>query len=88
MSGPIGAAIATHWGLATPNWLIQEAVSSDVPWRDDIVDQPMTIEVGYLETPKRAGLGIEINETEAAKHPPQPEIDARHFLEDGSVGEW
>ncbi|MBZ5666837.1 MAG: galactonate dehydratase [Acidobacteriia bacterium] len=87
-SGPVGAAVATHFGFVTPNWLIQEAVQSDVPWRDDIVDEPLTIKDGHIGPPTRVGLGVEINEDEAKKYPFQPDIDARHFLYDGSVGEW
>ena len=28
---------AVQFALATPNWLIQEGISSDVPWRDEVV---------------------------------------------------
>jgi len=87
-SGPVGAVVAAHFGVTTPNWLIQETVEADVPWRQDIIDQPLAVQKGYIELPTRPGLGIEINEKEADKHPFQPDIDARHFLPDGSVGEW
>ena len=38
---------------------------------------------------EKSGLGIEIDEREAAKHPFQQEIlQQMTFLEDGSVAEW
>jgi len=49
----------------------------------------MQREAGYwlpLETP---GLGIEIDESEAAKHPfEQEHLQQMMFHEDGSVAEW
>ena len=35
--GPVATAAAIHFALATPNWLIQEAIRADVPWRDAVV---------------------------------------------------
>jgi len=88
-NGPVANAVALHFALSTPNFLIQEDMLGDVPWRFDVVQTGMTREGGYwlpLETP---GLGIEINEHEAAKHPFEQEIFQQTvFLEDGSVAEW
>ena len=63
---------------------------NDVPWRDDIIDQGFTMEKkGRIVRPNtRPGLGIELNETEIRKHPPEPEIVERVFYPDGSVGDW
>ncbi len=43
-NGPISTAAAVHFALATPNWLIQEAITSDVPWRDDVLEGAIEIE--------------------------------------------
>jgi galactonate dehydratase len=43
---------------------------------------------GHVEPPVRPGLGIDINEAEAAKHPFQPEVTMACFRRDGSVADW
>lgn len=87
-AGPISTAASLHVGFATPNYLIQEAVRNDVPWRNDIVDHPVRIERGVGFPPTAPGLGIDINEKEAAKHPIEPEITMAVFHKDGSVADW
>src|SRR5579875_958069 len=49
--GPIATAAALHFGFATPNFLIQEAIRSDVPWRDDLLTEPLPILRGYAAPP-------------------------------------
>ena len=88
-NGPVANAVALHFALSTPNFLIQEDMLGDVPWRFDVVETRIQQRQGYwlpLETP---GLGIEVNEREAAKHPfVQEELKQVTFHEDGSVAEW
>jgi galactonate dehydratase len=67
--GPIANCVALHFALATPNFLIQEDMLADVPWRWDVVQHKLKTERGFWLTPDAPGLGIEVNETEAAKHP-------------------
>jgi len=86
--GPVSTAAATHVGFATPNYLIQEVVRLDVPWRADIVTEPLVLERGFCRPPQAPGLGIEINEREASKHPFQPEVTMAAFHRDGSVADW
>lgn len=38
--------------------------------------------------PPKPGLGIEINETEAAKYPWQPEVSMAYTHRDSSVADW
>lgn len=87
-TGPVGTAASLHVGFATPNYLIQEHVRNDVPWRNDIVLDPLTLERGLARTPTAPGLGIEINEKEAARHPFAPEGTMPFFHRDGSVADW
>jgi galactonate dehydratase len=75
-------------GFATPNYLIQEAVRLDVPWRDEVVDSLIKIERGTAYVPASPGLGIEINEKAAAKYPYQPDLEMPAFHRDGSVADW
>jgi galactonate dehydratase len=72
--GPIANCVALHFALATPNFLIQEDMLTDVPWRWDVVKQNLKMEKGYWLTPEDPGLGIEVDEKEAAKHPFQQEL--------------
>ncbi|MEJ7769858.1 MAG: D-galactonate dehydratase, partial [Chitinophagaceae bacterium] len=67
-----------------------EPVQNDGRWRDAVVCEGFAVEQkGRLVRPnKRAGLGIEINEAEAKKHPFQQEVLQRTFYKDGSVGDW
>jgi galactonate dehydratase len=86
--GPVSTAASLHVGFATPNYLIQEVVRKDVPWRNDVVVEPITMEGGQAHPPSVSGLGVEINEREAAKHPFQPEVYMPAFHKDGSVADW
>ncbi len=85
--GPVANAVALHFALATPNFLIQEDMLSDVPWRWDVVQHSLQSQKGYWSLPEAPGLGIEVNEAEAAKYPFQQEppltLDAR--APDGAI---
>jgi galactonate dehydratase len=87
-NGPLALAVSVHFALATPNWIIQEAITSDVPWRDEVLTQSLTFEKGYILPPTGPGLGVEIDEAAAAKYPFQPEKILRYFHPDGAVADW
>ena len=84
----MSTAASLHVGFATPNYLIQEVVRADVPWRDDILVNALDISHGICSAPRKPGLGIDINESEARKHPFQPEVTMAYFHKDGSVADW
>ena len=86
--GPIATMVNLHFGFAVPNFLIQEAIRSDVPWRNDVVNDPVVVENGYVKLPDKPGLGIEVNEVEAAKHPFKQEVLMQTYHADGSVADW
>ena len=86
--GPIATAVNVHTALSTPNFLIQEVMRSDVPWRNEVVDAPLEIVDGRVLPPIRAGIGVEVDEAAAARHPYVPELPARVFHDDGSVADW
>ncbi|HKF75540.1 MAG TPA: galactonate dehydratase [Candidatus Dormibacteraeota bacterium] len=87
-NGPVATAVAVHFALATPNWLIQETISGDVPWRDDVVRGAVRPVDGFVKVPSAPGLGIEVDEREAARHPFEPELEQRYFHPDGAVADW
>ncbi len=88
--GPVANAVALHFDLSTPNFLIQEDMLTDVPWRWEVVKHSLVSEGGYWLPNNSPGLGIEVNEEAAAKHPFQPEVI--HPLtvraHDGAVLDW
>ncbi len=86
--GPLATAVNLHVAMATPNFLIQEAFFADVPWRDDVVTGCVEIEDGYALPLEAPGIGIEIDEHEARKHPYKPDRILRLFHADGAVADW
>ncbi len=86
--GPISTAASLHVGFATPNYLIQEIVWNDVPWRMDVVTTGYDVTRGSVEAPTAPGLGIEVNETEARKYSAREEVLMPAFRRDGSVADW
>ena len=86
--GPVATMANLHFAFSTPNFLIQEVMRADVPWRDEIVGEPVVLRDGRAAAPHAPGLGIEIDERAAAAHPFIPEPQIRTYLKDGSVGDW
>ncbi|ODS82455.1 MAG: D-galactonate dehydratase [Cytophagaceae bacterium SCN 52-12] len=88
--GPVSTAASIEFGFSAPSYIICESVHSDVPWRQDVVQEGFSVEKeGRIVRPNtRPGLGIEINEEEVRKHPFQQEVLQRSFYRDGSVGDW
>jgi galactonate dehydratase len=87
-TGPIGHAASLHLGFATPNFVIQETWRADVPWRFDVLSRSPALEGGTATLPTEPGLGVEVDEREAAKHPFEPEPLLRYFHADGAVADW
>ena len=89
-NGPIAGAAALHFDIATPNFVIQEEMSGAVPWYDEVVSTPMQRIGSAWQIPQESGLGVEINEREALKHPFEPEVmHARGaVLADGTIADW
>ena len=88
--GPIANAVALHFDLSTPNFLIQEDMLSDVPWRWDVVRHSLRSEGGYWMPADAPGLGIEVDEREAAKHPFAQEVIHATTVRahDGAILDW
>lgn len=52
-----------------PNLKILEVDVDQVPWRDELLTEPLQIVDGHLVLPTRPGLGAEIDEAVLARHP-------------------
>jgi galactonate dehydratase len=66
---PLATLINAHLCAALPNFEILEMDMDDVPWKWDLIDQPLQIANGVLRVPDRPGLGANIVEEVAAQHP-------------------
>ncbi len=86
--GPVATMVNVHLGLSTPNFLIQEVMRADVPWREEVVQGVPEIRDGYIQAPTTLGIGVSINEFEAAKHPFEIGTPTQWFHDDGSVADW
>jgi galactonate dehydratase len=72
--GPVANAAALHFALSTPNFLIQEDMLTDVPWRWDVIKHDLKTEHGYWLPCDHPGLGVEVDEEAARKHPFEQEV--------------
>lgn len=65
---PVGHAAHAHIDMTIWNMGIQEAVHFDDKMRDVFPDAPY-MKDGFMHLPEKPGLGLDINEKEAAKYP-------------------
>ena len=61
--------MSAHLSAVASNVRIMEIDIEGVPWKDDLITQPLEIKEGYLNIPDRPGWGADLNEKEIAKHP-------------------
>lgn len=74
-SGPVAAAATLQLAACVPNFHILEIMINDVAWRKDVTTENLEFEGGCIRIPDKPGLGLDLVETETAKHP-----FARKFL--------
>jgi len=87
--GPIANAAALHFALSTPNFIIQEDMLSDVPWRWDVVESSLRVVDGHWQMPDEPGLGLLVNERAAEQHPFEQEpLQSVIYARDGAVLDW
>lgn len=88
--GPIAGIAALHFGISTPNVIIQEEMSGAVPWCDTVVTLPITRRRGRWDLPELPGLGLEVNEAVIKAHPFQPDIlhTRNAVMPDGTIVDW
>ena len=67
---PFCTAVNIHIGITQPNLLIQECFDdSSAAWTDEVLSGYPKVVNGYIEPTDLPGIGVEINEDEALKHP-------------------
>jgi 2-dehydro-3-deoxyphosphogalactonate aldolase len=67
--GPIEAAANIQIATCSPNFLIQESIETFGGFHAEILKEPLQWEDGYIIPPTKPGLGVELDEEVAAKHP-------------------
>ena len=74
---PLKTMVALQICAVTPNIFIQECFDDFLePWTEDVLKGYLRVENGHLQMPDAPGLGVELIEAEAAKHP----YGDTHFL--------
>jgi galactonate dehydratase len=88
--GPLAGVAALHFGISTPNVIIQEEMSGAVGWYDDVVTWPIERKPGRWDAPDLPGLGVTVNDDIIARHPFKQEVlHARNaVMPDGTVVDW
>jgi galactonate dehydratase len=67
---PLTTVVNAHIDAAIPNFLIQETFDDFLePWAREILTGTVEIREGYITVPEAPGLGVDLLEEEAARHP-------------------
>jgi galactonate dehydratase len=63
---------------------------TDVPWRWEVVEHALETKDGFWLPSESPGLGIEVNEAAAAKHPFKQEVMHSTTIraQDGAILDW
>lgn len=84
---PVTTAACLHLDAAIPNFLIQEMVYG-LPGRTAIINEPIEhVTDGYVDLPKKPGLGVELNEEVIRQYKYKHSSFEEVYRADGSVGE-
>jgi mannonate dehydratase len=84
---PVCMAAALHFDLSIPNFGVQEYMRHTAE-TDAVFPHAYTFEDGYLHPGDQPGLGVDIDEDLAAKHPYSRAYLPINRLEDGTMFDW
>ncbi len=84
MGSPVNVAAFVHLDAAIPNYVLMESHTFADAY-NEIVDEPVTREGGYIRVSDRPGIGVEIVESRLAQFPYRPQKITGYFHADGSV---
>jgi 2-dehydro-3-deoxyphosphogalactonate aldolase len=65
--GPVAHAAAAQVAFSAPSFLILETIQTD--FHDAVVKEPLGWDAGFMTTPVKPGLGVELNDEAIAAHP-------------------
>ena len=66
-AGPVEWAANIHLAVSIPNVLMAETI--ETPFHNALIKGSIRVENGYIPAPEAPGLGIEIDEELARRHP-------------------
>jgi galactonate dehydratase len=69
--GPIVGAANVHLATCSPNFLILESIERWQGFHAELLKKPVTWQDGYVIPSEEPGLGVELNEEVAVRHPYQ-----------------
>ena len=82
--GPVCTAVCLQLDAAIPNFYIQEHVHLG----QGVLEEPFALSAGYIEIPKKPGLGIEIDEDRLRSLKWNDWMTPHLTRDDGSIHEW
>jgi galactonate dehydratase len=82
MGSPVNLAAYVQLDAAIPNYTLMESGSTAL---DEIIDEPLAREGGYVIVPNRPGIGVELREEKLSKFPYRPHRINAARRADGSV---
>jgi galactonate dehydratase len=84
MGSPLNIVAFSQLGAAIPNYVLMESHTDADPF-NELVDQPIERQGGYILVRDRPGIGVEIDESKLAAYPYRPKVITAAFHADGSV---
>ena len=72
-NGPVSLAAVVQFAACTPNFLITEYTHQSAALHGELVRDSLRVENGYVPLPTKPGLGVELDEEAAARHPGNPQ---------------
>ena len=83
---PVSTAACIQLAACIPNFALQEyPLGEDVPPKSEIVKSTLKLENGFLIIPDAPGIGVELAEDAAERHPYRPRVVHTRLHVDGSV---
>lgn len=83
---PVSTAACVQLAACIPNFALQEyPIGENVPPKSEIVKGALTLEDGFLIIPGTPGIGVELAEDAAERHPYKPRTVHTRLHVDGSV---
>lgn len=83
---PVSTAACVQLAACIPNFALQEYPQGEsMPPKREIVKMPLHLDDGFLIVPDTPGIGIELAEDAAERHPYQPRHFQTRLHRDGSV---
>ena len=67
--GPVAGAASIQLDVCSPNFFLQEGIGKWDGFHAELLKEPIQWENGYIIPSTKPGLGVELNEAVAAKHP-------------------